>query len=73
MLEHFPFSYAGSAAICNTSYDKKSRGLKPAAQNTEAENALTVWHRRHARRCTLPQLTDEVAYAAHAALGQVVC
>ncbi len=42
MLEHFPFSYAGSTALRGTSNGEKPRGLKPAAQNTETGNALAA-------------------------------
>ena len=41
-LEHFPFSHSGSIALRDASNSQKSRGLKPAARNTETGNALDV-------------------------------
>ena len=39
-LEHFLFCHAGYTVLRNTSDGEKPRGLKPAARNTETENAL---------------------------------
>ena len=41
-LEHFPFCHAGFTALRDTSNGEKPRGLKPAAGNTETENALNI-------------------------------